>query len=359
MSSRSFSMSSDAIGRIEAAEWLDGPAYTLANAVALPQRLAGRPGQRVRNALHGTWFGHPVHPMFVTIPIGTWTLALGFDTLEAVSGDKGQQYGWAADLAVRAGAAGAIVAAATGLADWQQTHGRARRVGLVHAAVNSAALSLQLISVALRRRGRRKDGRLASAAAWGTMFVGAYLGGHLVYRRRQGVDQADRSVEPRDFVPVLPADELLEDKPRRALVRDEVELADIPVVLVRRRGRIFALAESPLGFRHGPKSVLDEHSQVILFASAKPLARRYDDDLLAELRRDGIAADVLTVGPGGDFGADAPAWPDAWLAPLWLLMAQQYALHQSVRLNLRPDNPFAGGIVNRVVQGVTIHDHTA
>jgi tagatose-6-phosphate ketose/aldose isomerase len=124
-------------------------------------------------------------------------------------------------------------------------------------------------------------------------------------------------------------------------------------------GRILALAESPLGFRHGPKSVLDEHSQVILFASSKPLARRYDDDLLAELRRDGIAADVLTVGHGGDFAADTPAWSDAWLAPLWLLMAQQYALQQSVRLQLRPDNPFAGGTVNRVVQGVTIHDHAA
>ena len=55
--------------------------------------------------------------------------------------------------------------------------------------------------------------------------------------------------------------------------------------------------------------------------------------------------------------ADAPAWPDAWLAPLWLLMAQQYALHQSALLQLRPDNPFAGGIANRVVQGVTIYGH--
>jgi len=40
-----------------------------------------------------------------------------------------------------------------------------------------------------------------------------------------------------------------------------------------------------------------------------------------------------------------------------LLMAQQYALHQSALLQLRPDNPFAGGIVNRVVQGVTIYGH--
>ncbi|WP_167376055.1 DUF2231 domain-containing protein [Methylobacterium tarhaniae] len=241
MNSRTFSMSTNAIGRIEAAEWLDGPAYTLANAAALPHRLAGRTGQQTRNVLHGTWFGHPLHPMLVTIPIGTWTLALGLDTLEAERGDKGQEYGRAADLAIQVGAAGAVVAAAAGLADWLQSHGRARRVGLVHAAVNSTALGLQLISVALRRSGRRSDGRLTSAAAWGAMFVGGYLGGHLVYRHRQGVDQADRSVEPRDFVPVLLAGDLPEDRPRRILVRDEVEHADVPVVLVRHRGRIFAL----------------------------------------------------------------------------------------------------------------------
>jgi hypothetical protein len=61
-----------AVGQIEAAEWLDGPAYAIANAVALPQRLVGAPGEKVRNALHGTWYGHPLHPVLVTIPIGTW-----------------------------------------------------------------------------------------------------------------------------------------------------------------------------------------------------------------------------------------------------------------------------------------------
>jgi nitrite reductase/ring-hydroxylating ferredoxin subunit/uncharacterized membrane protein len=227
------------IGRIEAAEWLDGPAYTLANAVALPQRLAGVPGKRVRNALHGTWYGHPVHPMLVTVPIGTWTLALGLDTLEAMGLDQG--YGRAADLAVQAGAAGAIAAAAAGLVDWQQTHGRSRRVGLVHALVNSTALGIQLASIALRRHGRRREGRLATAAAWGVMFAGAYLGGHLVYRRRQGVDQADRSTEPRDFEPVLPAAELIDDQPRRVEVWDADERAQIPVALVRHCGRVSAM----------------------------------------------------------------------------------------------------------------------
>jgi nitrite reductase/ring-hydroxylating ferredoxin subunit/uncharacterized membrane protein/hemerythrin superfamily protein len=238
-------MTDAAIGRIEAAEWLDRPAFLLANAVALPQRLAGTPGKRVRNALHGTRYGHPVHPMLVTIPIGTWTLALGLDTLDALGEASGRgrnrPYGAAADLALQAGAAGAVAAAATGLVDWQQTHGRSRRVGLVHALVNTTALGLQLTSIGLRRRGRRREGRLATAVAWGVMFAGAYLGGHLVYRQRQGVDQADRSVEPRGFVPVLPERDLPEGRPHKVEVWDGVERAQIPIVLVRQRGRIFAL----------------------------------------------------------------------------------------------------------------------
>jgi tagatose-6-phosphate ketose/aldose isomerase len=122
-------------------------------------------------------------------------------------------------------------------------------------------------------------------------------------------------------------------------------------------GRVLAVANTALGLRHGPKAALNHATLVLLFRSGAALARCYEDDLLRELRRDDVAERCLTIGAGGDFHADAPDWPDAWLAPLWLLVAQQYALHQSARLALRPDNPFAGGTVNRVVQGVTIYHH--
>jgi tagatose-6-phosphate ketose/aldose isomerase len=122
-------------------------------------------------------------------------------------------------------------------------------------------------------------------------------------------------------------------------------------------GRVAAIANTPLGFRHGPKSVLNGASLVVVFNSGKALARRYEEDLVNELLRDQVAARIVTVGPGAEIGIDTPAWPDAWLAPLWLLAAQQYALHQSALLQLRPDNPFATGTVNRVVQGVTIYRH--
>ena len=122
-------------------------------------------------------------------------------------------------------------------------------------------------------------------------------------------------------------------------------------------GRVPAMANTPLGFRHGPKSVLNAGALVIVFGSSKALSQRYEADLVDELRRDGVAGRIVTVGPGGDIGIPAPELPDAWLAPLWLLVAQQLALHQSAALQLRPDNPFASGTVNRVVKGVTIYRH--
>jgi tagatose-6-phosphate ketose/aldose isomerase len=122
-------------------------------------------------------------------------------------------------------------------------------------------------------------------------------------------------------------------------------------------GHVPAIANTPLGFRHGPKSVLTSDALVFVYGSSKALSQRYEADLVEELRRDGVAGRVLTIGVNGDIGIDAPDWPDAWLAPLWLLVAQQVALHQSAAMQLRPDNPFASGTVNRVVKGVTIYRH--
>lgn len=128
-------------------------------------------------------------------------------------------------------------------------------------------------------------------------------------------------------------------------------------------GRVPALANTPMGFRHGPKSLLDPQTLVVVLRSVEPVARRYEQDLLDELRRDGIAGRVLSVGPRAgeaapdDWTLDVAVLPDAWLAPLWLTVAQRYALHRSAALGLTPDNPFPDGTVNRVVQGVTIHRH--
>ncbi|SBV36418.1 tagatose-6-phosphate ketose/aldose isomerase [uncultured Stenotrophomonas sp.] len=131
-------------------------------------------------------------------------------------------------------------------------------------------------------------------------------------------------------------------------------------VLELTAGRVLAMANTPLGFRHGPKSTLNADTLVVMLRSAQPLARRYEQDLLDELRGDGVAGRVLSLGPtsdndGDDFTLDAPPLADTWLAPAWLTFAQLFALHRSAALGLTPDNPFPDGTVNRVVKGVTIH----
>lgn len=132
-------------------------------------------------------------------------------------------------------------------------------------------------------------------------------------------------------------------------------------VLELTAGRVLALANTPLGFRHGPKSTLDGSTLVVVLRSVQPLARRYEADLLAELRHDGVAGQVLSIGPATDIGGHddhtltVPALDDPWLAPVWLGFAQLFALQRSAALGLTPDNPFPDGTVNRVVQGVTIH----
>ncbi|WP_044362791.1 SIS domain-containing protein [Vibrio fluvialis] len=129
-------------------------------------------------------------------------------------------------------------------------------------------------------------------------------------------------------------------------------------------GGIVACYDSPLGFRHGPKSIVNEKTLVVVFISNDEYTRKYDLDLLSELRRDNIARDVIAVAAQRDpriedgrhvyIGNMAEAADVELLFP-YLLFAQAYALHSSIALGNTPDNPCPTGEVNRVVQGVTIH----
>lgn len=127
-------------------------------------------------------------------------------------------------------------------------------------------------------------------------------------------------------------------------------------------GEAVTHAESPLGFRHGPKSVLTDRTLAVVYVSGDPYTRGYDLDLVRELRRETAPSRVLAVS-AEDAGPDTGVWripgldglDDAYLALGFALFAQTVALHSSVRLGHRPDNPFPAQEVNRVVQGVTIH----
>jgi tagatose-6-phosphate ketose/aldose isomerase len=131
-------------------------------------------------------------------------------------------------------------------------------------------------------------------------------------------------------------------------------------------GKVVALAETPLGFRHGPKTIVNGKTLVVMFVSNDPYARQYETDLLRELRADAVAARVVALcarnAPDGDFSKQdwltVPAATEASNLGLcfpYVVFAQTLAFLQSLTLGLRPDTPNARGVVNRVVQGVSIY----
>jgi nitrite reductase/ring-hydroxylating ferredoxin subunit/uncharacterized membrane protein len=192
--------------------------------------------QKSRNFLNGTWLGEPLHVVLTDAPIGAWTMALLFDGLELVT--KRREFAQAADTSIAIGLVGAVGAAAAGAVDWSDVDPPARRVGMIHGLLNLSATSLFAASLILRRKKSRTAGRVTAAVGEGVMTIAAHLGGKMVYQYRVGVDRTEGEVFPQQFVPVMLSSELENDKPTRA------EHDGVPILLVRRGGRLFAMAET-------------------------------------------------------------------------------------------------------------------
>jgi tagatose-6-phosphate ketose/aldose isomerase len=129
-------------------------------------------------------------------------------------------------------------------------------------------------------------------------------------------------------------------------------------------GAIPTAWDSSLGFRHGPKTIVTGRTLIMVFVSNDPLTRLYDLDILDELRADGRCGAVLAVTAGDAPGETltvegAAGLADADLLFPYIVPAQLFGLHCSLRLGRTPDQPNASGTVNRVVQGVRIHSAVA
>lgn len=192
-------------------------------------RLPG--GKRAKDFLNGTWLGHPLHPALTDIPIGAWTTAAVLD-VATLTGRR--NYDAAASAALAFGAAGAVGAALSGVADWSDTGGAQRRVGLAHAAGNTVALALMIASLWARHRQMR-GARALSLAGLGVAATAAHLGGDLVFRFGTQVNRTAWHHGARDFAAVMPDAELASDRPTR------VEVAGAPIMLARHQGNVYAL----------------------------------------------------------------------------------------------------------------------
>jgi nitrite reductase/ring-hydroxylating ferredoxin subunit/uncharacterized membrane protein len=229
-------VSESLVNIISRQDWLQKTSDVLQPAVKNVFEARGPTGQRVKDALHGKWLGHPLHPVITDIPIGAWTTALVFDIIDKINGQE--DYGSAADAAITVGLVGAVGSAVSGVTDWSETNGRARKIGIAHGLLNLSATMLYATSLVMRRSGKPR-GRLGLALlGFATSCAAAYLGGHLVYGEQIGVNHAAAQAPPHEFVPVLAEAELPENELRR------VEANGVPVLLARRDGTIYALAEN-------------------------------------------------------------------------------------------------------------------
>src|ERR1041384_639218 len=122
---------------VEKQESLDRLADQIQPLIRDSFKAAGPAGREVKNFLHGTWLGHPLHPALTDVPLGAWTAAFALDAMESISGRK--ELGTGADVAIAVGLVGAAGAAVTGLTDWADTDGRGRKVGLLHGLLDVGA----------------------------------------------------------------------------------------------------------------------------------------------------------------------------------------------------------------------------
>ncbi|WP_073949734.1 Rieske 2Fe-2S domain-containing protein [Streptomyces kebangsaanensis] len=209
---------------------------------AVQQKVRSVPLGAGRDALHGRWLGHPVHPLLVQVPIGSWLSATVLDLLPGVR--RGPR------ALIGIGLATAVPAAVAGWVDWAELHRQQQRVGLVHALANGAAISLFAGSVVARFRGRERAGKALGLAGLSVTGLGGALGGHMAYRQASGANHAE-------YVPhvVTPGWHRLGDVadfPVGQVVRRHVD--EVPVMVVHESGNVVRVLADRCSHMAGPLS---------------------------------------------------------------------------------------------------------
>lgn len=136
-------------------------------------------------------------------------------------------------------------------------------------------------------------------------------------------------------------------------------------------GKVMINFDTPLGFRHGPKSMVSDDSLTVLMLSDDEFMRRYEMDLLMEMSRERKNNQLMVITSGYDiddlnlnslanlvidFGVDK-LHDNLLLGLSYVVVAQLFAMIKSISLNIMPDSPCPSGEVNRVVKGVTIYPY--
>ncbi|MCZ2806163.1 Rieske (2Fe-2S) protein [Modestobacter sp. VKM Ac-2983] len=203
-------------------------ARTAVNKVLQPQAF--------RDLLHGTWLGHPLHPILAMVPVGTWLSAGILDLLPPTRP--------AATALIGTGVAASVPAAMAGAADWSEQDDAVRRLGAVHAVANVAALGLYVGSLVARGKGNGTLGRALAYSGLGLASGSAAIGGHMSYAQSSGANHAvtDARQLTTDWIDLGPLDDLPEGRP--ALRTGEGQGTPVALAVVRRGARVDAFINS-------------------------------------------------------------------------------------------------------------------
>lgn len=214
--------------------WLDRPSYRVEHALTFAFAVFGRHRDKVSNALHGTWLGHPLHPVLTSLPMGAAATAVILDASSVLPRARGLRN--ASQSVIGLAVIGNVAAAASGVTDWQHTHEESRRIGFVHGIVNGIATVLYAVSWRERRHRRFARGMACSAVGYGLTLGSGYLGGAMVYELSTGVHRKSARSRVDEWTPALPV-AALDGRPRR------VDVAGVGVVLYRDDNHVLAVGE--------------------------------------------------------------------------------------------------------------------
>lgn len=131
-------------------------------------------------------------------------------------------------------------------------------------------------------------------------------------------------------------------------------------------GKVVVAFDTPLGFRHGPKSIISDDTLVLTYISNDEYAKKYEVDLVHEMSRQRKENKLMVLTPNEDlelnklvdfsFNVNADL-PNALLGIAYIVVAQLLAYYKALSFEITPDNPCPTGEVNRVVQGVIVHEY--
>ncbi|TDW20580.1 galactosamine 6-phosphate isomerase AgaS [Breznakia blatticola] len=133
-------------------------------------------------------------------------------------------------------------------------------------------------------------------------------------------------------------------------------------------GEVVTMYDTPLGFRHGPKSIIDPETLTVVYLSDDAYTRQYEIDILKEMSPQRKGNKILAISSSEDEQAEElvdyfysfdnkEKMENVFLGLEYIVMAQLIAYYKSLSLEKTPDNPCPTGEVNRVVKGVTIYPY--